>query len=140
MSMPEEETQKLRVEAATGARDGWHEGDVMVVGVRGLILVNFLLGGLLHRPVEVVRVAKLAILRRLVGCPPALVGHRVVEDKGAVHPIVVEVARDLHVPSLVALAGGDGRLRPYLMTERAEERLQLRDGQSCACVLAEAIY
>ena len=45
----------------------------MVVGVRALVLFDLLLGGLPHRLVEVVRVAKLAVLRRLVGCPPAVV-------------------------------------------------------------------
>ena len=93
-----------------------------------LDLVDLLLGGIPHRPVEVVRVAKLAVLRRLVGCPPAVVRHREVEDEGAVHPIVAEVARDLHVSALIAFAGGDGRLYSHGMTERAEERLELRDG------------
>ena len=51
----------------------------MVVGVRVLVLFDLLLGGLPHRPVEVVRVAKLAVLRRLVGCPPAVVRHCEVE-------------------------------------------------------------
>ena len=75
MSVPEEETQELGVEAAGGAGDGGQEGDPMVVGVRALVLFDLLLGGLPHRLVEVVRVAKLAVLRRLVGCPPAVVRH-----------------------------------------------------------------
>ena len=66
--------------------------------------------------------------RRGGGCPPAVVRHREVEDEGAVHPIVAEVARDLHVSALIAFAGGDGRLDSHGMTERAEERLELRDG------------
>ena len=41
---------------------------------------------------------------------------------------MAEVARDLHVSALIAFAGGDGRLYSHGMTERAEERLQLRDG------------
>ena len=62
MSVPEEETQEVGVEAAGGAGDGGQEGDPMVVGVRGLVLFDLLLGGLPHRLVEVVRVAKLAVL------------------------------------------------------------------------------
>ena len=68
MTVPEEETQELRIEAAGGARDGWHEGDAMVVGIGGLVLLNLLLDGLLYRPIDVVRVAELAILGRLVRC------------------------------------------------------------------------
>ena len=65
MSVPEEETQELGVEAAGGAGDAGQEGDPMVVGVRASVLFDLLLGGLPHRPVEVVRVAKLEYRRIL---------------------------------------------------------------------------
>ena len=43
MSVPEEETQELCVDAAGGAGDGGQEGDPMVVGVRALVLLDLLL-------------------------------------------------------------------------------------------------
>ena len=45
MSVPEEETQELGVDAACGADDGGQEGDPMFVGVRALVLLNFLIVG-----------------------------------------------------------------------------------------------
>ena len=88
MSVPEEETQELGVDAACGADDGGQEGDPMFVGVRALVLLNLLLGGLLHRPVEVVRVAKLAVLRRLVGCPPNIIVTAIPLQDRSVRPTV----------------------------------------------------
>lgn len=41
---------------------------------------------------------------------------------------MAEVVLDLHIAALIAFAGGNGRLDSHGMTERAEERLQLRDG------------
>ena len=76
MSVPEEQAQELRVKATCGARDGRHKGDTMVISVGILILKHFLLGGLLQWPFDVIRVAQLPILGRLVGRPPALVGYR----------------------------------------------------------------
>ena len=110
MSMPEEEAQELRVEAACGARDGRHAGDVMVVSIGLLILKHSLLGGLPQRSVDVVRVAEVAILGRLVGRPAALVGHQEIVDEVPPHVIVLEVALELHVSPLLALAGSYGSL------------------------------
>ena len=41
---------------------------------------------------------------------------------------MAEVVLDLHIAALIAFAGGNGRLDSHGVTERAEERLQLRDG------------
>ena len=77
----------------------------MVISVGVLILKHFLLGGLPQWPVEVIRVAQLPILGRLVGRTPALVGHREVVKEVPIYHIVLEVALDLDIPPLVALAG-----------------------------------
>jgi len=110
MSMSEEQAQELLVQAACGARDGRHEGDTMVVGIGILILKHSLLGGLPQRPFDVVRVAEVAILGRLVGRPAALVGHQEIVDEVPLHIIVLEVALGLHVTPLLALAGRYGSL------------------------------
>ena len=100
----------------------------MVISVGVLILKHFLLGGLPQWPVDVIRVAQLPILGRLVGRPSALVGHREVEDEVPLHPIVLEVALHLDIPPLFAFAGRYSRLHAHLMAERAKERLELSDG------------
>ena len=110
MSMPEEQAQELRVKAACGARDGRHQGDTMVAGIGRLILQHCLPGGLPQRPVDVIRVAEVAILGRLVGRPAALVGHQEIVDEVPPHIIVLEVALELHVSPLLALAGRYGSL------------------------------
>ena len=64
-----------------------------VAGIGIRILKHFLPGGLPQRPVDVIRVAEVAILlERLVGCPPALVGHGEIEDEAPLHAIMVEAA------------------------------------------------
>jgi len=79
-------------------------------------------------PVDVILVAQLPILGRLVGRPSALVGHREVEDEVPLHPIVLEVALHLDIPPLFAFAGRYSRLHAHLMADRAKERLELSDG------------
>ena len=76
------------------------------------------------------------ILGRLVGRPPALVGHRKILDEVPLATVMLEVPLDLHISPLVALAGRDGRLHADLMTERAKERLELGDGPVMACAEA----
>ena len=110
MSMPEEQAQDLRVQTACGARDDRHQDDIMVASICIQILMHFLLGGLPQRPVDVIRVAEVAILGRLVGRPAALVGHQEIVDEVPPHIIVLEVALGLHVSPLLALAGRYGSL------------------------------
>ena len=62
--------------------------NTMVISIGIRILKHFLLGGLPQWPVDVIRVAQLPILGRLVGRSPALVGHREVVDEVPLHPIV----------------------------------------------------
>ena len=59
----------------------------MVISVGVLILKHFLLGGIPQWPVDVIRVAQLPILGRLVGRSPALVGHREVVDEVLLYPL-----------------------------------------------------
>jgi hypothetical protein len=60
MSVVKEQAKELGVDAAGGAKDGGQERDTMINSVGMLILIDFLLGSLTQRLVDV---------RLLSGCP-----------------------------------------------------------------------
>jgi len=79
MNVVEEQAKELGVDAAGGAKDGGQGRITMIVSVGMLILIDFFLGSLTQRLVNVGRVSKLARLWRIVRAP-ALVGDGKVED------------------------------------------------------------